>query len=146
MMFFFKQKTAYEMRISDWSSDVCSSDLRNVTRRVKAPSTPPAVTASVTVSKRRGIALTHHKIELTAQHLHRFAAANPLDAVSELIWNGLDADATRINVTTEFDALDSMSAITVADNGSGIAFSEIAAHFQRLGDPWKGTADRKSGG
>src|SRR3546814_7364050 len=28
MVFFFKQKTAYEMRISDWSSDVCSSDLR----------------------------------------------------------------------------------------------------------------------
>src|SRR3546814_7310614 len=27
--FFFKQKTAYEMRISDWSSDVCSSDLRS---------------------------------------------------------------------------------------------------------------------
>src|SRR3546814_1896301 len=30
MFFFFKQKTAYEMRISDWSSDVCSSDLDNV--------------------------------------------------------------------------------------------------------------------
>src|SRR3546814_9022008 len=28
LIFFFKQKTAYEMRISDWSSDVCSSDLR----------------------------------------------------------------------------------------------------------------------
>src|SRR3546814_4950608 len=28
--FFFKQKTAYEMRISDWSSDVCSSDLSAV--------------------------------------------------------------------------------------------------------------------
>src|SRR3546814_6034372 len=27
IFFFFKQKTAYEMRISDWSSDVCSSDL-----------------------------------------------------------------------------------------------------------------------
>src|SRR3546814_8070851 len=27
-VFFFKQKTAYEMRISDWSSDVCSSDLK----------------------------------------------------------------------------------------------------------------------
>src|SRR3546814_4663504 len=27
VLFFFKQKTAYEMRISDWSSDVCSSDL-----------------------------------------------------------------------------------------------------------------------
>src|SRR3546814_6377778 len=30
-LFFFKQKTAYEMRISDWSSDVCSSDLANWT-------------------------------------------------------------------------------------------------------------------
>src|SRR3546814_6987818 len=29
VFFFFKQKTAYEMRISDWSSDVCSSDLGN---------------------------------------------------------------------------------------------------------------------
>src|SRR3546814_4643920 len=32
--FFFKQKTAYEMRISDWSSDVCSSDLRTGARLV----------------------------------------------------------------------------------------------------------------
>src|SRR3546814_3837436 len=31
-VFFFKQKTAYEMRISDWSSDVCSSDLVDVER------------------------------------------------------------------------------------------------------------------
>src|SRR3546814_1322011 len=30
VVFFFKQKTAYEMRISDWSSDVCSSDLPNI--------------------------------------------------------------------------------------------------------------------
>src|SRR3546814_6264026 len=30
VFFFFKQKTAYEMRISDWSSDVCSSDLEHV--------------------------------------------------------------------------------------------------------------------
>src|SRR3546814_10364290 len=34
MCFFFKQKTAYEMRISDWSSDVCSSDLQRLVRRV----------------------------------------------------------------------------------------------------------------
>src|SRR3546814_5105162 len=30
VFFFFKQKTAYEMRISDWSADVCSSDLQDV--------------------------------------------------------------------------------------------------------------------
>src|SRR3546814_5956054 len=33
VFFFFKQKTAYEMRISDWSSDVCSSDLPQPDRR-----------------------------------------------------------------------------------------------------------------
>src|SRR3546814_2534798 len=33
LFFFFKQKTAYEMRISDWSSDVCSSDLLWVEHR-----------------------------------------------------------------------------------------------------------------
>src|SRR3546814_10804860 len=33
LLFFFKQKTAYELRISDWSSDVCSSDLRNRAER-----------------------------------------------------------------------------------------------------------------
>src|SRR3546814_4930914 len=46
IFFFFKQKTAYEMRISDWSSDVCSSDLRRAlparvrswrSRRTRAP-------------------------------------------------------------------------------------------------------------
>src|SRR3546814_3525393 len=31
--FFFKQKTAYEMRISDWSSDVCSSDLKSLAEK-----------------------------------------------------------------------------------------------------------------
>src|SRR3546814_5050618 len=35
-IFVFKQKTAYDMRISDWSSDVCSSDLRPVTPRPRA--------------------------------------------------------------------------------------------------------------
>src|SRR3546814_1073977 len=48
--FFFKQKTAYEMRISDWSSDVCSSDLEALelvssllskSRRVRMAGTPP---------------------------------------------------------------------------------------------------------
>src|SRR3546814_1016416 len=49
LFFFFKQKTAYEMRISDWSSDVCSSDLKAEDRdqalsdiyRVMRPGEPP---------------------------------------------------------------------------------------------------------
>src|SRR3546814_7728596 len=34
-IFFFKQKTAYEMRISDWSSDVCSSDLVTAVTKIR---------------------------------------------------------------------------------------------------------------
>src|SRR3546814_1574716 len=36
LLFFFKQKTAYELRIRDWSSDVCSSDLLPSRRRERA--------------------------------------------------------------------------------------------------------------
>src|SRR3546814_1601824 len=36
LVFFFKQKTAYELRISDWSSDVCSSDLHAVLEQRRA--------------------------------------------------------------------------------------------------------------
>src|SRR3546814_5151065 len=37
LCFFFKQKTAYEMRISDWSSDVCSSDLHTGGPAARSP-------------------------------------------------------------------------------------------------------------
>src|SRR3546814_10647572 len=40
LCFFFKQKTAYDMRISDWSSDVCSSDLKETRRIVRTVSQP----------------------------------------------------------------------------------------------------------
>src|SRR3546814_4066830 len=45
MFFFFKQKTAYEMRISDWSSDVCSSDLKQAIRIMEFPTSPEALLA-----------------------------------------------------------------------------------------------------
>src|SRR3546814_1883816 len=45
IFFFFKQKTAYEMRISDWSSDVCSSDLPTDPLAWQADRTRGAATA-----------------------------------------------------------------------------------------------------
>src|SRR3546814_6664096 len=47
--FFFKQKTAYEMRISDWSSDVCSSDLAAVAEAVRRTKVVP-IQVDVTAS------------------------------------------------------------------------------------------------
>src|SRR3546814_4047071 len=52
VIFFFKQKTAYEMRISDWSSDVCSSDLfPNPQSRFPNPGLPMSVLRFDNVSK-----------------------------------------------------------------------------------------------
>src|SRR3546814_72375 len=51
--FFFKQKTAYEMRISDWSSDVCSSDLRV---------SPPNIAGPAPLQDKTGPALTRSKM------------------------------------------------------------------------------------
>src|SRR3546814_2049614 len=58
--FFFKQKTAYEMRISDWSSDVCSSDL---TRFASGP--PPHGFAA------GGSSAPNHQIPDFAHIFHR---------------------------------------------------------------------------
>src|SRR3546814_5873101 len=44
LFFFFKQKTAYEMRISDWSSDVCSSDLVDQHTGAVVPPIHPSTT------------------------------------------------------------------------------------------------------
>src|SRR3546814_4163206 len=64
--FFFKQKTAYEMRISDWSSDVCSSDLARLDNNVPVPvnrlrrhDEPGA--AGVLVPGWRGLETLHHR-------------------------------------------------------------------------------------
>src|SRR3546814_3725949 len=57
LCFFFKQKTAYEMRISDWSSDVCSSDLRCmiIGARCRGAARLPSLDfQQVTGPKRRG--------------------------------------------------------------------------------------------
>src|SRR3546814_10183087 len=55
-VFFFKQKTAYEMRISDWSSDVCSSDLGR--HRASAAALVPCAGAQ----RRRHHRAPHHPL------------------------------------------------------------------------------------
>src|SRR3546814_8097468 len=53
VFFFFKQKTAYEMRISDWSSDVCSSDLpaTSALRVDRAPQVGPCARVEALVEE-----------------------------------------------------------------------------------------------
>src|SRR3546814_8921367 len=61
---FFKQKTAYEMRISDWSSDVCSSDLRNLALIEPRHRGRPSATRFSTAVAQSG----EFQVELIEQH------------------------------------------------------------------------------
>src|SRR3546814_4624178 len=58
IFFFFKQKTAYEMRISDWSSDVCSSDLRRDSTALFTPG-PQAEAIQIQINDRCRIQRQH---------------------------------------------------------------------------------------
>src|SRR3546814_4982391 len=53
-VFFFKQKTAYEMRSSDWSSDVCSSDLHGAVPAGRGGGGPVSGTRRSEIRRRRG--------------------------------------------------------------------------------------------
>jgi hypothetical protein len=81
--------------------------------------------------------MAEYSIEIQPDFLQRQAAAQPVAAVSQLIWNGLDADATTVSVDFEDDPLGGMAKIIVADNGHGIPHIEAPTLFRYLGGSWK---------
>src|SRR3546814_6210626 len=62
--FFFKQKTAYEVRISDWSSDVCSSDLAEAGHRARALAAAGVGRLVGTARRLPATAFRHHRARL----------------------------------------------------------------------------------
>ncbi len=86
------------------------------------------------------------KLEAASDLIQRLAyESQPLKAVIELIWNGLDADAHLVTVTitrTDWDAFDS---VTVKDDGHGMSPESCAAEFGRVGGSWKRLARRSQG-
>src|SRR3546814_6892871 len=74
--FFFKQKTAYEMRISDWSSDVCSSDLLLARRPINTP-----VPAPQENMLKHGIDRLAARAQLASNPFRQLRAIHPLHAV-----------------------------------------------------------------
>src|SRR3546814_4815948 len=60
--FFFKQKTSYEMRISDWSSDVCSSDLAGERLAMLIPLQHLLVPAYQSITVLNGLHIAQHRL------------------------------------------------------------------------------------
>src|SRR3546814_17567920 len=115
VFFFFKQKTAYEMRISDWSSDVCSSDLIEVEALGRArlleheereafcrPVGQPLLGAEAVALRLRDLLGVLVEEEIVVEALGRAGAEAPADLraalhrVAEIIAGTRVVDAQRI--------------------------------------------------
>src|SRR3546814_5149039 len=84
-VFFFKQKTAYEMRISDWSSDVCSSDPSGIGAAIQEGT----VSATTSVSRNGNISITGGTVRLGPDSTLRITP----DTSAEVIPQGADSVA-----------------------------------------------------
>jgi Histidine kinase-, DNA gyrase B-, and HSP90-like ATPase len=84
-------------------------------------------------------------VEVGEDHLAAFRRS-PKVAIAELIWNGLDADATEVSVEYELNAFDGVDAVTVRDNGTGMTPTDAAFGFRNFGNSWKRTASATRGG
>ncbi|ESQ83005.1 ATP-binding protein [Asticcacaulis benevestitus] len=81
-------------------------------------------------------------LELKAQHdaLQRIVTTrDPVKALSEYIWNALDADATLVEVIFERNVLGGIESIVVRDNGTGITRNRVREDFENFGASWKRT-------
>src|SRR3546814_1533630 len=93
---FFKQKTAYELRISDWSSDVCSSDLQEVdVKRTRQQFVAVALPARDTVNivecphdflrRQHGVRSGHHVEEIVSVEADEIGRASCRERVCQYV-------------------------------------------------------------
>lgn len=86
-----------------------------------------------------GMALVHVQVE--RDHVEKLTRPSRRFAgISELIWNGLDAEATKVTVSIAENALGGADQVIVTDNGHGMTNAEAHRYFATLGGSWKRTA------
>ncbi|MGE5567250.1 MAG: ATP-binding protein [Parcubacteria group bacterium] len=81
-----------------------------------------------------------HRVTLQAKqdHIEKVVrTSDPLKGIAELVWNGFDAGATRVDVGLRRTALGSVDEIIVTDDGSGITPERADCDFGQLGESWK---------
>jgi hypothetical protein len=81
-------------------------------------------------------------VQAQTDHIMSLCTASPIQALSELIWNALDADAFDVKVDVIQNALGGIDAIRVSDDGLGIDASEADSQFGNLGGSWKRDASK----
>ena len=78
------------------------------------------------------------QVSARADHIAKVTAVRkPVLAIAELVWNGFDADASRVDVTLVPSALGGIEAIEVVDDGWGMSRDHAQKSFSGLGGSWK---------
>lgn len=87
-----------------------------------------------------------HDVKATHEYLRKVASTrDPVRALSEFVWNALDADATEVTVDFVRNGLGGIERIEVADNGTGITKVRADRDFTNIGDSWKLSLNRTAG-
>jgi hypothetical protein len=89
--------------------------------------------------------MTTLNLQAKQDFLERDAATrDPLRALSEFVWNALDADASKVEIQLERNDLGGLAAIRIVDDGTGISAQHAEVDFGNLGASWKRDAHRTS--
>lgn len=81
-------------------------------------------------------------VQAQKDHILSLCTASPVQALTELVWNALDADAFDVKVDVIQNPLGGIDAIRVADDGLGVNALEAETFFGNLGGSWKRDADK----
>ena len=81
-------------------------------------------------------------VQAQKDHILSLCTASPIQALTELVWNALDADAFDVKVDVIQNPLGGIDAIRVADDGLGVNALRADTHFGNLGGSWKRDADK----
>ena len=77
-------------------------------------------------------------VQVAADQFERLARpTQPVAAIEELIWNGLDAEADTVEVTLGLTAIGAVETVNVADDGHGMSYEDAFSDFSALGGSWK---------
>lgn len=76
-------------------------------------------------------------VEVREDHLESLARTKPVNAIAELIWNALDAEATKVKVEFIENELGGLESVRVSDDGVGMHYDDAFIVFRNLGGSWK---------
>ena len=78
-----------------------------------------------------------YPVEVQPDFLKKITGAKPVQALAELVWNGLDADVSEVVISFDYSELDSLPGVIVRDNAMGIPSDRAPEYSRRLGGSWK---------